>query len=185
MAHGLWNWSPDTPSGGLTPVVKAVLDREIQSQVGWQPTFRVGLGFRDLLLPSFLSDPTLPHVLPQRLIELYRSPDGQQFHDQMASGLSLASNHDPGALDAQVSAIYANVFGALAQSTRYLANHGGRLLFETDTPCMPLCRNPPGLNGWWEIQSMHNAGVTPAQIFTAATLANARALKLDQEIGTV
>jgi imidazolonepropionase-like amidohydrolase len=30
-----------------------------------------------------------------------------------------------------------------------------------------------------------DAGVTPAQIFEAATLSNARGLKLDHEIGTV
>jgi imidazolonepropionase-like amidohydrolase len=36
-----------------------------------------------------------------------------------------------------------------------------------------------------EIHRLLDAGVTPAQIFEAATLRNARALRLDHEIGTV
>ncbi|HEX2761764.1 MAG TPA: amidohydrolase family protein, partial [Rhizomicrobium sp.] len=45
--------------------------------------------------------------------------------------------------------------------------------------------NPPGLNGWLEMNNYVRAGVSPAQIFQAATLSNAKALKLDREIGTV
>jgi len=186
MAHGLWNWGEEgTPPSGLTPAVRSTMDRVLQMNVGWQPTFRVGMGFRDLLLPSFLSDPLLPHVLPPQLIEWYRTAEGQTFHDQLASGFLAGSNGDAQAVDARVRSIYAANFGKLERTTRYLAQHHGRLLFGTDTPCAPLYSNPPGLNGWWEMQSLAAAGVTPLQIFRAATLANARALKLDQDIGTV
>ena len=186
MAHGLWNWGEDSaPSIGLTPAVQATLDRVMHMNVGWQPTFRVGLGFRDLLLPSFLSDPLLPNVLPASLIQWYGTEEGQSFHNQLASGFLAASNGDAKAMEAQVNAIYSANFGKLERATRYLAEHGGRLLFGTDTPCAPLYSNPPGLNGWWEIQSLASAGVTPAQIFRAATLANAQALGLSREIGTV
>jgi imidazolonepropionase-like amidohydrolase len=50
---------------------------------------------------------------------------------------------------------------------------------------IPTYANPPGLNGRLEMQRLVDSGVTPAQIFQAATLANARALKLDRDIGTV
>ncbi len=186
MAHGLWNWGEDSaPPTGLTPTVQATLDRVMRMNVGWQPTFRVGMGFRDLLLPSFLSDPLLPHVLPAPLIQWYRTEEGQSFHNQLASGFLAASNGDAKAVEARVNAIYSANFGQLERATRYLAEHGGRLLLGTDTPCAPLYSNPPGLNGWWEIQSLAAAGVTPAQIFRAATLANAQALGLSREIGTV
>jgi imidazolonepropionase-like amidohydrolase len=59
------------------------------------------------------------------------------------------------------------------------------LLFGTDTPSAPTYANPPGLNGWLEMNNYVAAGVTPTQIFQAATLSNAKALKLDREIGTV
>ena len=186
MAHGLWNWGEESVAAtGLTRAVQATLNRVIQMNVGWQPTFRVGMGFRDLLLPSFLSDPSLPHVLPASLIEWYGTEEGQSFHNQLASGFLAASNGDAKAMEAQVNEIYSTNFGKLERSTRYMAEHGGRLLFGTDTPCAPLYTNPPGLNGWWEIQSLAAAGVTPSQIFRAATLANAQALGLDQQIGTV
>jgi imidazolonepropionase-like amidohydrolase len=45
--------------------------------------------------------------------------------------------------------------------------------------------NPPGMNGWLEMHRLIDAGLTPAQIFRAATLANAEALGLSREIGTV
>jgi imidazolonepropionase-like amidohydrolase len=127
----------------------------------------------------------LPRVLPSHLIEWYGTEEGQSFHNQLASGLTSASNGNAEALEAQVKKIYAANFGKLERATRYIAEHHGRLLFGTDTPCAPLYSNPPGLNGWWEMQSLTAAGVTPAQIFRAATLSNAQAFKLDRELGTV
>jgi imidazolonepropionase-like amidohydrolase len=58
-------------------------------------------------------------------------------------------------------------------------------LFGTDTPSAPTYANPPGLNGWIEMHRLVDAGLTPAQIFGAATIVNAKALGLDREIGTV
>jgi imidazolonepropionase-like amidohydrolase len=71
------------------------------------------------------------------------------------------------------------------QATAYFVARHGRILFGTDTPSAPTYANPPGLNGWLEMHRLIEAGETPAQIFESATLTNARALKLDREIGTV
>jgi imidazolonepropionase-like amidohydrolase len=57
-----------------------------------------------------------------------------------------------------------------------MAAHNARLLFGTDTPSAPLYTNPPGLNGWMEMHRLIEAGLTPAQVFRAATLTNAAAL---------
>jgi imidazolonepropionase-like amidohydrolase len=43
----------------------------------------------------------------------------------------------------------------------------------------------PGLNGYLEMQRLAAAGVSPRQIFEAATLSNAKAFRLEDEIGTV
>lgn len=72
-----------------------------------------------------------------------------------------------------------------AAATGYMAEHHGRLLFGTDTPSAPTYANPPGLNAWLEMRHLTEAGVRPEQVFVAATLSNARALKLDGQIGTV
>jgi imidazolonepropionase-like amidohydrolase len=50
----------------------------------------------------------------------------------------------------------------------------------------PTYANPPGLNGWLEMQRLVKVGETPAQIFqSATTLSNAQALHLEREIGSV
>jgi imidazolonepropionase-like amidohydrolase len=66
-----------------------------------------------------------------------------------------------------------------------MAAHGGRILFGTDMPSAPTYANPPGLNGWLEMHHLLDAGLTPRQIFLAATEANAKALGLDRDLGTV
>ena len=186
IAHGLWNWR-DTPSGitEVTPAVKSILDGVLAGKIGWQPTIQVLYGERDLFNTTFLADPQLAQVLPASLIEWYRTPEGQWFHDTMAEGYTELKGKDPKTAEDIVSRDYAVWIGRGEHSTSYLATHGGRLLFGTDTPSAPTYANPPGLNGWFEMQRLVAANVTPAQIFQAATLSNARALKLDGEIGTV
>ena len=172
IAHGLWNTSerPARPEA-LTPSMKLILDRVIGNKVGWQPTIQVLYGLQDLFNPEFLSDPMLAKVLPHDLINWYGTPEGQWFHNEVAAGAQRVDFSRP--------------IGRVKAATNYLAGHGGGLLFGTDTPSAPSYANPPGLNAWKEMQDLIDAGVTPAQIFEMATLSNARALKLDREIGTV
>jgi imidazolonepropionase-like amidohydrolase len=185
IAHGLWVWNENASGIELTPSVKHILDRVVQQNVGWQPTIQVVYGFRDLLLTSFLSDPMLPTVFPRSLIDWYKTREGQWFHDRFASEFKPSPNGDTDAFQNKILAEYANTIGRVERATGYLAEHHGRLLFGTDTPSAPIYSNPPGLNGWWEMQRLIDAGVKPARIFQAATLANARALKLERDIGTV
>ena len=179
LAHGLWNADETAAPGELTPAVQSILDRVVATRTGWQPTLQVLQGLGDLFNPAFLSDPRLARVLPRSLIDWYGTPEGQWFRDVIAADLPKA---DPGeALRRGLAVPIARV----AAATGYLAKHNARLLFGTDTPSAPTYANPPGLNGWLEMHRLIDAGVTPAQIFEAATLSNARALKLDHEIGTV
>ena len=118
-------------------------------------------------------------MLPRSLIDWYGTPEGQGFRAIVAADLPAA---DPGGALRRGLAV---PIGRAAAATGYLAKHGARLLFGTDTPSGPIYTNPPGLNAWMEMQRLIDAGVTPAQIFEAATLSNARALQRDREIGTV
>ena len=187
IAHGLWSWSDESSATKLTPRVTQALNRIIEARMGWQPTLQVTYGFRDLFDPDYLSDPQLAAVLPPALIAWYRTPEGQWFHDVVAKSLpaDVLQNGDTAARWQSVKKFYAPILGHNASATRYMAGHNARLLFGTDTPSSPLYTNPPGLNGWQELNRLVEAGVTPAQVFRAATLANARALRLDDEIGTV
>lgn len=179
LAHGLWNWSEASSTVEPPPAVKKILDGVVASHVGWQPTIQVLYGIGDLFNPAFLSDSRLAPVLPTALLAWYRSPEGQWFHDQ----LMKESPHgaDAQSLETQIALPISRV----EHATGYLAARGASLLFGTDTPSAPTYANPPGLNAWLEMQHLIDAGLTPRQIFLAATLSNARALHLDGDVGTV
>jgi imidazolonepropionase-like amidohydrolase len=184
MAHGLWGWNEASTVTEPTPAVKTVLDGVLAKNVGWQPTIQVLYGERDLFSTTFLSDPLLARVLPSGLIDWYGSAEGQWFHDLRAERFR-AKDRDPKAVEAEVNERFALPIDRVAHATAYLVSHGGRLLFGTDTPSGPIYANPPGLNGWFEMHRLVAAGETPEQIFRSATLSNAQALKLDQDVGTV
>src|SRR5215470_12889826 len=187
IAHGLWNVN-DTPSpDALTPGMKAILDRVIAARLGWQPTIQVLYGLQDLFNPGFLSDPRLARVVPRSLIDWYGTREGQWFHDSVG-GEVAGSSAAADTVDSRTEVVRPDLSVPIARvkaATAYLAQHHARLLFGTDTPSAPTYANPPGLNAWLEMQRLADAGVTPAQIFQAATLRNAQAVKLDHEIGTV
>ena len=183
IAHGLWNVK-DTPSGdGVTPGMKTILDRVIAGKVGWQPTIEVLYGLQNLFDARFLSEPMLPRVLPRNLIDWYGSSEGQWFHDVL--GKEVAAADGAKSHSEMIRPNLAVPVATVKAATAYLAEHRARLLFGTDTPSAPTYANPPGLNAWLEMRRLLDAGVTPAQIFEMATLRNARALKLDYDIGTV
>jgi len=188
IAHGLWEWNGEAEAVELTPKVRAVLDRVLQNKVAWQPTMQVGYGFRDLYDPAYLASPMLSLVLPGALIDWYGTTEGQWFRNQMARGLPReVADMTPEARWewAQSSPVYVGTFARMARTTKYLASHGGSVIFGTDSPCAPLYTNPPGLNEWKEMHHLAEAGLTPLQIFRAATLVNAQAIHLSHEFGTV
>jgi len=98
---------------------------------------------------------------------------------------ALLESSDTAAKWEAARSTYAVTIARDRNATEYLTKHDARLLFGTDTPAVPTYANPPGLNGWLEMHSLIDAGMTPAQIFRAATLSNAKALGLAQDIGTV
>jgi imidazolonepropionase-like amidohydrolase len=185
MAHGLWNWNQEhAKTSELTPGIKKILDEEIAHKVGWQPTMQVLHGLADLFSTSFLSDPRLARVLPANLINWYGSSEGQWFRAEMSQGAN-EPDKSPGELERIVNEEFFTVIDRGKQATVYMIARGGRILFGTDTPSSPTFANPPGLNEWLEMDWLKGAGETAAQIFKSATLVNARALKLDRDIGTV
>jgi len=178
LAHGLWNWTEPGPGTELTPAVKKILDGVVAGNVGWQPTIQVLYGLRDLVNSGFLSNPLVTRVLPSNLIEWYRSPEGQWFHDELLKDPEIKDAHS-------LDALAALPIDRVKHATGYLAAHDANVLFGTDTPSAPTYANPPGLNAWFEMKNLIDAGLTPTQIFRAATLSNAQALHLDRDIGTV
>lgn len=168
IAHGMWNWKPsmDTVLGERE---MAILDRVVATNTGWQPTIQVLYGERDASSTSFLADKKLARFLPASLIAWYGKASAEGKPESQA----------------QANAIEAPWITRVKRATGYLATHHARLLFGTDTPSGLTYANPPGLNAWLEMQNLVDAGLSPAQIFEAATLSNARAVGLEKDIGTV
>ena len=176
IAHGMWHWEPsnDTVVGERE---RAILDRVVATHTGYQPTIQVLYGERDLFHPEFLTDPKLARVLPASLIAWYGTKEGGWFRDEFATPKIQTP--------AQWDSVFAPWLARVKHATGYLAQHHARLLFGTDTPSAPTYANPPGLNAWLEMRDLVDAGWTPAEIFRAATMENAQALRLDKDIGTV
>jgi imidazolonepropionase-like amidohydrolase len=176
FAHGMWNWGALNDAEALPPPIGALLDRIVERSIGYQSTLQVIGGLELLFDPSYLDRPDVRRVIPGPLLTWYRSADAQWYKRDLAQGES----------DARMREAYER--GALRRGSlvvKYLAGHGARFLFGTDTPSGPTVGNLPGLNGYLEMQRLAAAGVSLRQIFEAATLSNAKAFRLDDKIGTV
>jgi len=91
----------------------------------------------------------------------------------MAQGLpkEVAEMTPEGSMGVGASApAYVECFRGWRERRSTWSSHDGRVIFGTDSPCAPLYTNPPGLNGWKEMHHLAEAGLTPVQIFRAATL---------------
>ncbi len=180
FVHGIWKWD-ESGAAAMPAGVAAVLDGVAARRLGWQPTFQVLYGERDLFDPAFLSDPALAEVLPRGLIDWYATADGQWWRTRMLGAAFIRADVEAG----QWQRIDSDAIDRLAQALAYLARRDARLLFGSDTPSDPTYANPPGLNGRREMARWIAAGATPAQLFRAATIGNAEFFGLDREIGTI
>jgi hypothetical protein len=186
LAHGLWNlYQEHSTTSEVTPGMKTILDKELERNVGLQPTMQVLHGLKDVVGTSFLSDPRLSRVLPSSLIDWYRSPEGQWFHLAVSQDMQLPADASPNDFERAANAGFSAVIDRGKNAAAYVVARHGHILFGTDTPSAPTYANPPGLNGWLEMHRLIDAGESAAQIFKSATLTNAHALRLDRDIGTV
>jgi imidazolonepropionase-like amidohydrolase len=178
FTHAQWNWDTPDRVTDLSPPVQKILDAQLQNKRGLQSTIQVLYGEKDLFDASFLDRPQLARALPGSLIAWYKTAEGQWFHDELAKHIVDKPGEIPHDVDA-------NAIARANNCVAYLAKNHARLLFGSDTPSSPTYANPPGLNGRMEIRDLAAAGVTPEQIFRAATVANADAFGLGADVGTV
>lgn len=177
IAHGMWNWGKykSLPIDSMPLEIKKVLDLQIQRQIGYTPTLTVISGEEALADKGFLMDPELKKVVPENILEWYKTDEGQWFAEKLFSEYTAEEVH----------AIYRNIQGHAKHVLKYLSDHGGLILFGTDTPSAPTYGNQPGHNGFWELRLMREAGMPLNQILSAATINNAKAFKLDDSIGSL
>ncbi|MBX2849833.1 MAG: amidohydrolase family protein [Acidiferrobacterales bacterium] len=180
FVHGMWHWNGEQQDK-LTNTIKALIKRSISNKISLQPTFQVLYGERDLHNPDYLTQAELSKVLPKALIEWYASEDGQSFKTKMSS-LPFVKTH---LSDKGWEAIDAAAIRRLELHFIEWLEQSGALLFGSDTPSDLTFANPPGLNGRIEMKHWQQAGVTPAQFLSAATINNATFFNLFDDIGSV
>lgn len=180
FAHGMFDWD-DTSTTEIHDAVREIADTMIAKGIALQPTIQVLYGEQDLYDPNYFDNPRLHEVLPASLIDWYQTDDGQWWARRNLEVPIIREFVESGRWAELDAPFIARVSAVLD----YFAANGGLLLFGSDTPADPTYANPPGLNGRLEMERWIAAGVTPVQLFTAATINNAEFFGLDDEIGTI
>ncbi|HEY2516477.1 MAG TPA: amidohydrolase family protein [Polyangiaceae bacterium] len=178
-AHGMWNWDADDDQTELPQAARSVLDAEVHAKMEMMPTSRVISGLGDLFAPEFLDDPQLANVLPAPLLAWYRTDAGHWFAREIAKGFPPSAPVD------HIRAVYRKIEDHGLRAARYFVDHGGRLVFGSDTPSGPLFTNPPGYDGYLEMRALERAGIKPSEILAAATIRGAELFGVASEYGTI
>lgn len=175
LVHGMWHWGAADNQPGLPEEVRSVLDKIVERRIGYQPTMQVLYGLGAYVDPSYLSNPAVRKVVPNAVADWYATPAGRWFKEEVTEGAS----------DAEARKGLEQPLDRLRRVVSYLARRDANFLFGTDTPSSPTYGNLPGLNGYLEMQHLHEAGVSLPQLFKAATISNARAFGIDKQAGTI
>lgn len=175
LAHGMWHWGSLNGSKTLPEEIRALLDRIVAAGTGYQPTMRVLVGLDAYFDPAYLDHPGVRKVVPKALADWFATPAGKWFGEELAEGHSHEEMLEAGQVPLR----------RLRQVVAYLAARDANILFATDTPSSPTYGNLPGLNGFLEMQHLADAGMSPAQVFRAATINNARAFGILDRAGTI
>lgn len=189
MAHGLWDW-PRAAYGQLEipDEVLAVADAVAASDMRVQPTWMAVAGMSSLFKPDLLNDPGFAKVLPADYLDYLRGPGQQARTDYLQRfGPFIAAAHERGEAASSDPAVIMDVYQQRYRAIlRRQYRAGAHFLFGTDTSVgTPGWGNPPGLSGRWEMQAWSEAGIDPLSILRAATIDNAKAFGLADEIGSI
>jgi hypothetical protein len=134
-------------------------------------------GLRAYFDPEYLKIPAIPHVIPATLLAWFNSPEGKWFKKEIDEDNTPDEKMRVGFDSGPVRRVRPVV--------GYLAARNANFVFGTDTPSAPTYGNLPGLNGYLEMQQLHEAGLSLEQVFKAATINNAREFKLDSQVGSI
>lgn len=178
IVHGMWNWDGEQSASGIPGSIEEVLDTIVRERIGYMPTLQVIEGQGLMFDPEFLSRPATAAVLPAQLIEWYRTRDGRSFAEERRA-------ESRGADDTTMRMRFSNAAQPANIVVRYLAERNANFVFGSDTPSGPIYGNPPGYNGYLEMQLLVEAGMSLSQLFSAVTISAAEAFSLDDRYGTV
>lgn len=186
IAHGLWNWSgidrnirkQAEANNQLPAAIMQHLAKVHAAGIGYQPTIQVISRMGALFEADALADPQLKKVVPKSLLEWYQTPEAQWFRDE----LQLDFGKTPAV---EIAAVFKNASLQGAKAAKVLSDMNHPLLLASDTPSSPTYTHQPGYATYLEMQAMAEVGISARAIFQAATINNAKMLKIDSNYGTV
>ena len=184
IAHGVWHWPGDRMDSTPPEGVRAVITAAAGANVRVQPTLRVLQDSQAIFDWELLDDTRLEWSLAGAHISYLRTEEAE------AARRALAELYDEAARSAGEGAGAAALIAVAntrARATmRLMLDADVALLFGSDTPSGGEgIGNPPGLNGRLELQHWADAGVPLSRILRAATLDNAAAFGLADELGSI
>jgi imidazolonepropionase-like amidohydrolase len=179
IAHGLWVWSGNVGDPAPPAAANDIIVAAARTGTRVQPTLQTVAGERAMFDPTLLDDSRLIFALPKVVITYLRSPEGVKSRTASLDEYRKASP-SPG-----FEPLLAAAIERTHATLKIMLRDHVPLIFGSDTPGVDGFGNPPGLNGRLELQNWADAGVPLALILRAATLDNAKALRLSHELGSI
>lgn len=178
ITHGLWHWEEENSLHTLSDSIRQILKRRMKNGTAIQTTCQVLYSELRVLDDMFLDDPLLKHSLPKYLIAWHRQGNSDWFNKRMSTIIKDNPDvverflgHKP---TGQKSETTLAGIKRLNQATLYLDKIGATFLLASDSPSSPTYSNPPGLNGFLELKTMYQMGLSLKTIFESATVNNAK-----------
>lgn len=184
LVHGMWHEHKNVDQFANQAKVAQMAKDIIKAGIAIQPTVQVLFGEQEELNPDFFNDPKVSNAIPKKLAQWYQSEAGQWMKNVLAEGVG-SSEKKPAELYEAMKAAYQKPLGTVRHMTQQLQQAGVNLRFGSDTPSGPFYTQFPGINGRWEMDRWLEMGISLPRLFTAMTIDNARALGLEQSIGSV
>jgi imidazolonepropionase-like amidohydrolase len=184
ISHGPWDWiDNDYYNPNIPEFIEQNLKDSANAQIYIQPTIRTIQHTASMFDQALLNRPELEKVLPKAFID-YLKTHAQVQRDQFINMFGSLITKEP-----TTQSVATGIFSMVARYKRMvgiLAEQGGNLILGSDTSSGGFgWGNPPGLNGYWEMKDWASSGIPLDAIFSGATINNARAFGLQNEIGSV
>jgi len=198
FAHPMWNWYRN-PTQFLDTIFtqehQDVLKEIASRKIGNQLTFRAIYGEVDLIDGNFISDPALTDVYPKDYLNWLNTEEGNWGKQKIVNRAKIVKAVNPTLYnflrppfesdEAMFRGIQKVFKTRMKTVAKYLSDHDAKLLFGTDGVAMNMSTNPPGFNGFLEMQHWVEAGIPLENIFLAATYNNANAFHIDDKYGSI
>ena len=198
FAHSMWNWYGNPEQfldTEFTGEHQDVLKEIANGKTGYQLTFRTIYGEVDLMEGNFISDPALTDIYPEAYLNWLNTEEGNWGKQKIINRAKIGKAVNPTLYnflrppyetdEAMFRAIQEVIKIRMNTVAKFLSDHNAILLFATDGVAMNMSTNPPGYNGFLEMQHWVEAGIPLEKIFIAATYNNANAFNLDDKYGTI